>query len=105
MLFGREAQSARGDEVERARIAHDLSDHTGEIAAAQPFLQSEQRVLGRLGLDMNQPLAQILGKPMKIRSPAEPDRARVLHPQNMTTILRLSGRILTPSGDPQSVAR
>lgn len=59
MLLRGQAESARGGEIEAARIARDLPDDAGEIAAAQAFLKREQRVFGRTRGDVNQPLAQV----------------------------------------------
>src|SRR5690606_27001984 len=36
MPFSRERETTRGGKIERSRVAHDLPDHAGEVAAAQP---------------------------------------------------------------------
>ena len=56
------------------RIAGDLADHAGELAAAQPFLEREQRILGLGGGDMDQPAAQLGRQPGPIGPPGEPQR-------------------------------
>lgn len=53
MALDGEAEAARGSEVQHPGIARDLADDEGQFAAAQPFLQREQRILGRAGRDMD----------------------------------------------------
>lgn len=83
----------------------DLSDDAGQITASQPFLKREQRVLRALGFDMDQPVAQIFGQSMQVRPPAQLDRARILHPQDVAPIIPFSERIFRRGGHFQRVLR
>lgn len=60
MPLHREAQSARGGEIERARIARDLSDDKGQIAATQPLFKREQGVFGFVCSNVDQAVLQFL---------------------------------------------
>lgn len=90
MPLGRKAEAARGGEAERARIARDLADHPGKVAATHAFFKREERVLGRGGGDMDQAVAPRGRKACKARPPAAPDRLPVLHPQDLAGILALA---------------
>lgn len=87
MLFRGQAQTARGGEIERARIACDLSDDAGQIPAAHPLFKREQRILRRFGSDMDHPVAKFGRKPRPIRPPSTLNRAAILHPKHLTMIL------------------
>ena len=87
------AQAARGGEGQRARVARNLADHTGKIAAFEALLQREQGIFGCGSRDMNQPVTQVRRQALKAGPSALPDRRAVLHPQHMAHLLR---SILTP---------
>ncbi len=88
MPLHRQTEPPRGGEIERAGIAGDLSDHESQIAATQPFFQREQRVLGRLCGNVDQPVAQRCRQARLIRPPAQPDRPSILDPQPAAIALR-----------------
>ena len=88
MPLCRETQAARGGEGQRARIARDLAYHTGQIAAAQPLLQRDQRTFGRVRRDMEQAVTHIGRQSLNAGPPAQPHRRSVLHPQHLTRIFR-----------------
>lgn len=103
MPFRRQTEAARSGEAERARIARNLADHTGEIAALHPLLQCEQGVFRRGGRDMDQTVAQIARQALKTGPPAKLDCLAVLYPQHLAAILDL-GR-LVPARGRQRIAR
>ena len=103
--FARQAQPARGGEVERARIARQLPDHRGKVAAAHRLFQREQHVLRILRLDMDQPVAQPFRQAGAIGAPGQPDGAAFLHPQHRAPILRLGQRPRFGPGAAQLVER
>lgn len=72
MTLGGKAEPARGGEIERFGIAGDLADDEGQLAAAQAFLQREQRVFGALRRDMDQAVAQRRRQARTIRPAGEP---------------------------------
>ncbi len=93
MLFRGKAETARGGKIEAARIASNLSDHAGQIAAPQPLLQGKQGIFGRFRFDMDQPFAQIGGQAVNIWAAAALDRASILHPQHVSPIIGFGERI------------
>lgn len=110
MALRRQTKSARGGEIERARVASNLSDNTGEITAFEPLFQRKQSILRRARLDTNHPLTPLLRQAMEIRSSAQFHRAFVLHPQKLAQVLRLSQSapcraLRNRSGKIQSIAR
>lgn len=60
MLFGGKTQSTRRGEIEHARIAAYLPDHTGKITAFEPLFKREQRIFGGVRGDMDKPVLQIV---------------------------------------------
>lgn len=109
MFLCGQAQAARSGEIKRARIADNLPDHAGQVAAFEPLLQREQRVLRGLGLDMDQPVAQFLWQTVAVWSPAALDCAGILNPQDLTPIIDLGQRVLHIARHPrlcfQGIAR
>lgn len=83
MAFAGHGQPARGGEVERAGIALKFAQHEGKVAAAQPFFQREQRVLGFAGDNVDHPRAQAWRQAGDEWPPFGADRGRILHPQPM----------------------
>lgn len=81
MLFGGEAEPALRGEAERLGIARDLPQYEGEVAAAQPLFEREQCILGRLGDNVDQAVAQRGRQPGTIGPPAAFERSGILHPQ------------------------
>lgn len=73
-------EPARGGEIENPRIARDLADHCGHIAAAQPFLEREESVFGFIGGDVDQATAKSRRQARPVRATARPERGLVLHP-------------------------
>ena len=88
--LGRQAESARGGERQGPRVARDLADHAGKVAAAHAFLEREERVFRRGGGDMDHPMPPRGRKARKARAPAAPDRLPVLHPQDLASVFALS---------------
>ena len=80
MFFRCEAETARSDEIESARIADDLPDHAGKVATSEPLLQREQGVFGTRRLDMDEPVAQFTRKTLRVRTSTALDCAGVLNP-------------------------
>ncbi len=84
MPYFSEARLSRRDAVSPSAfgLPANLPDHTGQLAAAQPFLQRKQRILGtfrrRHGSAGERSSA---GRPGTMGAAAEPDRGLVLHPQ------------------------
>lgn len=81
MLLHRQAKAARGGEVERPRIAGQLPDDESEVAAAQAFLEREQRVFAAPRNDVDQAVAQAGRQPGLAWPSAQPERSPVLHPE------------------------
>ncbi len=81
MPLARDRQTARRGEIERARIAAQLADDKGEVGAAQPFLDREQRLLGLRRGDMHQPPAQGRGETMDERPSGQANGGMILHPK------------------------
>lgn len=81
MLFRRQAEPPLGRERKGAGIARHLPHHEGQITAAQAFFQREQRILGRSGNDMDQPVAQRRWQARTIGPPGLAQAGTVLHPQ------------------------
>lgn len=94
MLLRSKAEAARSGEIEPARIAGNLPDHTSKITAAQPLLQRKQGIFGSFRLYMDQPLAQVIRQPMHIGTTGLLDRAGILHPKHMAPVLRFGKRVL-----------
>ena len=90
MPFRSKAEAARGGEAERARIARNLSNHAGEVAALEPLFQREQRVFGRGGSNMDQAVAQVWRQASQTGPPAETDGGAILHPQHLPGVLTLA---------------
>jgi len=105
MLFSRQAKPARGGEIQRARIACNLSDYAGEIPASEPLFKRKQSIFGRCRLDMDQPLAPVARQAMQVGPPAKPDRACILHPQHMAAIIHLCQRIISAGCHLQGITR
>ena len=80
MLLRCESQPARSGEIERARVSRHFAHHRSDIAAAQPFLEREERVLRLLAGDMDQAMAKSLGQSGTVRSPAQSQRFAILYP-------------------------
>lgn len=57
MPFRSQTETARSGKRQGLRIAGDLSNNEGKVAAAQPFLQGKKRILGTIRRDMDQPVA------------------------------------------------
>ncbi len=98
VMFRRKAEAARSGEIQHLRVAHDLTDNEGEIAASHPFLQREQGILGLLGQHMDHPALQIGRHSRAIRVTAALCRSAFLHPQYRALIVGRSG-----SGRPVSI--
>ena len=60
MLLCRQAEPARGGEIERAGVSGNLSDHAGKLAAFEPFLKRKQSVFGFPRFDTDHPFAPLL---------------------------------------------
>ncbi len=103
--FRRQAEAARGGKIERTRVARDLANHAGKVAASKPFLEREQGILGRSRFHMDQPVAQIGRQAMAAGTPAALHRAPVLDPQNLPPVIRLGQGIFPLCGYPQGIAR
>lgn len=80
MFFRSQAEPARSGEIERFGIARNLPNHTGQIAAFEPFFQRKQRVFRRFGSNMDHPVTQISGQSVEIGPPGKPDCVAILHP-------------------------
>jgi len=89
MPFRSQAEAARGGKGQGLRIARNLSDNKGEIAAAQPFLQGEKRIFRASSRDMDQSVTQLPGQPRAIRAARALQRLAVLYPQPGTLIGRI----------------
>ena len=87
MFLGRETQAARGGKIESARIARNLANDEGDVAASQPFLDRKQRILAAAGFDMDQTAAHSFWKSVEERPPASPDRLAILHPQHHSPVI------------------
>jgi hypothetical protein len=88
-----ERKAALGGERQRLGIARNLADHEGEVAAAQPFLQREQRILGSVGGDVDQPMPQRARQAGAIGPPGAPECFAILHPQPHALVRRIGQRI------------
>ncbi len=104
MLLRCKAETARGSEIERARVAGNLSDHAGKVAAFQPLLEREQRILGSRRLDMDEPVAQVGREAVVVGSSAKLHCAFVLHPQNLAAILCLGEWVILLRCHGESIA-
>ena len=89
----RQAEPARGGEIERAGIARHLPHDEGQIAATQPFFQRKQRVLRAFGRDMDQAVAQLRRQAGAIGPPGQPQGLGILHPQPGALVGRVGHRI------------
>lgn len=79
-MFRRKAEAARGGEIQHLRIADNLADNEGKVAASHPFLQCEQGILGLFGQDMDHPALQIGWHARAIGIAAALCRSAFLHP-------------------------
>lgn len=86
MLFRRQAEPARGGEIERAGVSRHFADHEGQIAAPQAFFQCEQRILRTGCGNMDQAVTQRRGQTRMIGPSGQTQRRLVLHPQPGTVI-------------------
>lgn len=100
MPFGRQHEPARGGEVQFLRIARDLSDHEGKVAAADPFLQREEQVGGTVGADMDQPVPQVARQAGQIGPAPCLARGLVLHPEERAFVAAF-GRNVARRADPR----
>lgn len=101
MLFGNQAQAARGREIQRPCIARDFSQHEGEIAATQPFFEREERIFRRARLDMHEAVSQPSREAGVVWPATKAHGRAVLHPENHPAILPLRQR--SGLGSAQSV--
>lgn len=90
MAFRRETEAARGGKGQRLRVACNLTNDAGEIAALEPFLQREQRVLGRVGCDMDHAVSEIGRQAAQERPSTQSDGLAILHPQHVACVFALS---------------
>ena len=58
MPFRSQAETARGGEIEGARISRQFPDHKGKVAAAHPLLKCEQCIFCLSRQDVDDPVAQ-----------------------------------------------
>ena len=101
MLFGNQAQAARGREIQRPCIACDFSQHESEITATQPFFEREERIFRRARLDMHEAVSQPSREAGMVWPATKTHGRAVLHPENHPAILPLRQR--SGLGSAQSV--
>ena len=69
MPFRSQAETARGGEIECARISRQFPDHEGKIAAAHPFLQCEKCIFCLFRQHVDDPVPQF-GRQARAIGPA-----------------------------------
>lgn len=80
MPLCRQHKAARGGKVELARVARDLTDDKGKIAATDSFLQREERFRRVFHRDVHHPVPQIAWQARMIGPPAQSHRSPILYP-------------------------